>query len=177
MSQPFLGEIRLWALNYNPVGWAFCNGASMSVAQNSALFSLLGTTYGGDGRINFHLPDLRGRVPIHQGQGPGLTNRQMGQKGGTETETVTSGQMPAHKHNMFGEEDVGTTPLPGPNFLIGELEINSQAVSFYSTSSPSLSLSADALSTEGGTTSRPNLMPYLTMNYCIATVGIFPTRT
>jgi microcystin-dependent protein len=177
MSEPFIGEIRLWALNYAPAGWAHCDGTLLQVSQNTALFSLIGTTYGGDGRTTFALPDLRGRVPIHQGQGVGLNARNIGQKGGTETVVLTTNQMPVHRHNLYGEDDVGTTAKPGFDVLPGEFEINGKAIDFYSNSAASRTLNANhALTNTGGNMGHENRMPYLTMNYCIALTGIYPTR-
>ena len=115
MSEPFVGEIRMFAGNFAPRGWSLCDGQLVAVSQNDALFSLLGTIYGGDGRTTFGLPDMRGRIPIHAGTGPGLSQRRLGAKGGTERETITVTQMPSHTHPLHGTDDPGDTPNPAGN--------------------------------------------------------------
>src|SRR5262245_2996958 len=112
MSQPYIGEIRMVGFNFAPLGWALCNGQLLAISQNTALFSLLGTTYGGNGQTTFALPDLRGRIPIHQGQGPGLSNRVLGEVGGQESVALTSQQMPAHTHALLASPSPGTTISP-----------------------------------------------------------------
>lgn len=166
MSDYYLGEIRLFGFNFAPRGWALCNGQLMSISQNSALFALLGTTYGGDGITTFALPDLRGRVAIHQGQGPGLSSHVMGEVGGTETVTLTTNQMPSHAHNPLGSAGAQTTnrpdgaaPAQGGNY-----------------STPDASHPMATTSVVGGSQPHNNVQPYLTMNYCIAVTGIFPSR-
>jgi len=171
MSEPFVGEIRMFAGNFAPRGWAFCDGQLLAVSQNDALFSLLGTIYGGDGRTTFGLPDLRGRIPIHAGSGPGLLPRQLGSKGGSETETITVNQLPSHSHVMRASTNAasGNDPTGG---LIGD----SPSVDVFTESSPSVSLAPEAISTVGGSRSHTNLMPFLCIHFIIALLGIYPSR-
>ena len=177
MVEPFIGEIRLFGFNFAPRNWALCDGSILQTRDNEPLFSLISTIYGGDGRTTFGLPDLRGRTPIHKGSGIGLSNRPIGHKSGTETVTLTTNQMPAHRHTMHGEEDIGTLSAPATDSLLGELEFNGNPINFYSSTTPSRTLATTALNNTGGNNARENLMPYLTMNYCIALLGLFPTRT
>ncbi|RYD14698.1 MAG: phage tail protein [Lysobacteraceae bacterium] len=171
MSEPFLGEIQMVGFNFAPRGWAFCHGSLLSIAQNDALYALLGTTYGGDGQVTFALPDLRGRIPIAQGQGPGLTNRVVGQLGGTETVTLGAQQMPAHQHQM-AVAAIGTrTPAPGGNLLAsGEADIYSR------NAGPTVGLAATQLSAAGSSLPHENMQPVLAVNFIIALEGIFPSR-
>ncbi|NEP11980.1 MAG: phage tail protein [Symploca sp. SIO1A3] len=175
MSEAFIGEIRMFAGNFNPVGWAFCNGAQMIISQNQALFSLLGTTYGGDGRTTFNLPDLRGRVPIHMGQGPGLTNRPIGSKGGAEQVTLTSSNLPKHTHAWQASEATVSQTTPEGN-LLGK----NVAVDIYNDqTSNQVNMSTSVIATDGGhasPTARENLMPYLAIYFIIALQGIYPSR-
>jgi microcystin-dependent protein len=166
---PFLGEIRLFGFNFAPQGWATCSGQIMSIAQNSALFSLLGTMYGGDGVTNFALPDLRGRAPIGQGNAPGLSPRIIGQIGGTETVTLIQSQMPQHSH---GVNAAATSETKNP---AGKLPGISAAGSAYG-SSPSASMSGQMVGAAGGSQPHENMAPYLVGNWCIALDGIFPSR-
>jgi microcystin-dependent protein len=159
--------------NFAPRGWALCDGQLLAVSQNDALFSLLGTIYGGDGRTTFGLPDLRGRLPIHAGQGPGLSNRQLGSKSGTETETLTVAQIPAHDHDMFASTEAGNTMSPGSSFLA-----NTGRVRMYrATSGTNVTMHANTLANAGGSQGHTNLMPSLCVNFIIALVGIYPSRT
>jgi microcystin-dependent protein len=175
---PFLGEIRLMGCAYAPRGWAFCNGQAMAINQNQALFSLLGTTYGGNGVTTFNLPDLRGRVALGIGQGPGLQNYVQGQMAGTENVTLTPAQMPQHIHPVTGtikstETSSGASPA-------GFYPANS-GITQYSTGASNASLAGGSLSgasgTTGGNQGHENHQPVMAMNYCIATVGIFPSRS
>lgn len=159
MSDPFIGQISLFGFNFPPRGWATCSGQILPIAQNTALFSLLGTTYGGDGRTTFALPDLRGRVPIHQGQGPGLSDYVIGQAGGQETITLLESQMPPHTHDLFGVQGTGTT---GRGVATTPTDVQRNLT--------------DRMSVEGGGQPHDNVQPYLTVNYCIALQGIFPSR-
>ncbi len=172
MSEPFVGEIRMFAGNFAPRGWAFCDGQLLAVSQNDALFSLLGTIYGGDGRTTFGLPDLRGRVPIHAGDGPGLSSRRLGAKFGTENETLTVNQLSSHTHNPWGATDgtpANTSPLnaalakPTPNI-------------FATTRNSTASMNADTITKVGGSRSHTNLMPFLCIHFIIALFGIYPSR-
>jgi microcystin-dependent protein len=172
MSEPFVGEIRMFAGNFAPRGWAFCDGQLLAVSQNDALFSLLGTIYGGDGRTTFGLPDLRGRVPIHAGTGPGLSPRRLGAKGGSEKETLTVNQLPSHTHPFRGSTDNGLDPNPQGNHVAA-----STALQPYSeTEIADTDLASSAVSNVGGSRSHSNLMPFLCVNFIMALVGIYPSR-
>jgi len=173
----FIGEIRMFGGNFAPRGWALCNGQLLPISQYSALFSLLGTTYGGDGRTNFALPDLRGRVPIHAGQGPGLSSRQLGQRGGVETVTLTTQQMPAHTHTanvvQAADSSVGTSDKPG-NMLPAR---NAASTPQYgATANTTLNGTTVTVENSGAGQAHENMQPYVTVNYIIATEGIFPSR-
>lgn len=171
MSEPFIGEIRMFAGNFAPRGWAFCDGQLLAVSQNDALFSLLGTIYGGDGQTTFGLPDVRGRLPIHAGNGPGLSSRRLGSKGGAENVTLTVNQMPSHGHG------VNATPEgAGANSPEGALIGDSPNVDVFSESAPSANLSPDAVSGVGGSQSHSNLMPYLCVHFIISLFGIYPSQ-
>jgi microcystin-dependent protein len=172
MSEPFIGQITLFAGNFAPRGWAFCNGQLLSIQQNTALFSLLGTTYGGNGQTTFALPDLRGRAPISAGQAPGLSNYVLGQSGGTETTTLTINQIPAHVHTTVAvsSPDPGTTTNPANAVLA-----NSGEVPIYGTSNPQ-QLAGPTTGLSGSNQPFSNLSPYLTLNYIIALQGIYPPR-
>lgn len=172
MSEPFVGEIRMFAGNFAPRGWAFCDGQLLAVSQNDALFSLLGTIYGGDGRTTFGLPDCRGRIPLHAGDGPGLSPRRLGAKGGTERVTLTVNQLPSHAHGV-NATPVGATA----NSAQGALIADSPAVDVFSESATSDSLSPNAVTSVGGSQSHTNLMPFLCVNFIISLVGIFPSST
>ncbi|MCB1032392.1 MAG: phage tail protein [Acidobacteria bacterium] len=171
MSEPFVGEIRMFAGNFAPRGWAFCDGQLLAVSQNDALFSLLGTIYGGDGRTTFGLPDLRGRIPIHAGHGPGLSERRLGAKGGEEKVTLTVNQLPSHTHPMKASSDTALD-IPPAGKVLGE----STVASMYINDIPSTNLSSQAISSVGGSRSHTNLMPFLCIHFIIALVGIYPSR-
>jgi microcystin-dependent protein len=164
MSEPFLGEIRIVSFTYPPKGWAFCNGQILPIAQNSALFSLLGTTYGGNGVNTFALPNLQGRVPIHTGNSFSL-----GQAQGEQTHTLTVGELPAHSHQAAGSQAAADQVSPS-----GALWAATPA-NAYSTS-PTTSMRSSAVGSSGGGQPHENMPPYLTLNFCIALVGIFPSR-
>jgi microcystin-dependent protein len=173
MSEPFVGEIRMFGGNFAPRGWAFCDGQLLAVSQNDALFSLLGTIYGGDGRTTFGLPDLRGRIPIHAGSGPGLSPRRLGAKAGTETETITVNTLAAHSHTLHGSDDPGGDTAPA-----GNLPGTGAGTNLYSTSTPDKTLnSATIMDNSGGSQSHTNLMPSLCVHFIIALVGIYPSRS
>lgn len=172
MTDPFLAEMRVFPFNFAPRGWAFCNGQLMAISQNTALFSLLGTTYGGDGRTTFGLPNLQGSVPVQQGDGPGLSQRFLGETGGTDTVTLLQSEMPQHSHNMTAQTvDQGDTRIPAPTVNLG----NTQVYAGPNAGSPS-TLDPNALPLVGGNQPHNNLMPYLTLNFNIALQGIFPQR-
>ncbi len=169
MSSPFIGEIRMFGGNFAPRGWAFCNGQTIPIAQNTALFSLLGTTYGGDGRSTFALPDLRGRMPMQHGNGPGLTPRVLGQADGAPTHTLTSAEMPAHGHPLNAAA-AGTTGTPGASVALA-----SGVKAYRSPASSPVSMAA-GLAPTGGGQAHENRQPYLGVTFIIATQGIFPAR-
>jgi microcystin-dependent protein len=172
MSEPFVGEIRMFAGNFAPRGWAFCDGQLLAVSQNDALFSLLGTIYGGDGRTTFGLPDLRGRLPIHAGHGPGLSERRLGAKGGSEKVTLTVNQMPSHSHGPLQ----GSTQLADQANLNDRVPAQSNIVDYYIDDSLSANLAASSVGNVGGSRSHTNLMPFLCIHFIIALFGIYPSR-
>ncbi len=176
MSEPFVGEIRMFAGNFAPRGWAFCDGQLLAVSQNDALFSLLGTIYGGDGRTTFGLPDLRGRIPIHAGHGPGLSDRILGAKGGAEKVTLTVNQMPSHGHvfqatssNASNRSPVGT---PDTNGYARPLNTDV----YSDNASTPVNFASGMVAHVGGSRSHTNEMPYLCVNFIVALVGIYPSR-
>lgn len=173
MSEPFIGQINVVAFNFAPRGWAECNGQLLPIAQNTALFSLLGTTFGGDGRSTFALPDLRGRTPVHWGQGPGLPEISLGESAGSETVTLISTQMPMHNHIALASASPGNQPGPAGHSWAAE---GTGATFVYSNQSPNGSMGPTALASAGGNQPHNNMQPYLTMNFVIALVGIFPSR-
>jgi microcystin-dependent protein len=169
--EPFVGEIMIFAGNFAPRGWALCDGQLLAVSQNEALFSLLGTTYGGDGRTTFGLPDLRSRIPMNAGQGPGLTNRPLGQKSGAERVTLTINQLPAHSHALRADEATGKKSSPTGNVLAYDRRDTQ-----YSDQGPDVDMSAAAIQAAGGGQAHDNTPPFLSVNYCIALVGYYPSR-
>ena len=176
MATPFLGEVRIFSFNFAPKGWAMCNGQVMPIAQNQALFALLGTTYGGDGTTNFALPDLRSRIAIGFGQGPGLSNYVQGQFGGEEVHTLITQEMPAHNHPVACKSTIdNSTPPTSPVSNFWTRENNGDAP--YSSTPNGLSgMHPSAIATAGGSQPHLNLQPSLTMNFCIALAGVFPSR-
>ncbi|MGH1337050.1 MAG: phage tail protein [Aureispira sp.] len=170
---PLLAEVKLFAGNFPPRGWAFCDGQLLPISQNAALFSLLGTMYGGDGRTTFGLPDLRGRTPIGPRQGAGLTPYREGQFGGQEHVTLTNSQMPSHSHNLNADVNPGTTNVPTNHILANTAAFDNE----YSTATPNTSLNSQAIGTSGGNQSHENRQPFLAINYIIATQGVFPSRS
>ena len=175
MADPFVAEIRIFPFNFAPKGWAFCDGQLLSISQNPALFSLLGTTYGGNGTSNFALPNMQGNVPMHPGQGPGLSLHDLGEIGGSETVTLLESEMPAHPHTMFANAVVGDTNAPSPSV---SLTRSANATAYQDVTNQNIvGFSGLALAPAGGDQSHNNLMPYLTLNFCIALQGVFPPRT
>ena len=171
-SQPFIGELMLVGSNFCPVGWAAAAGQIMSIAQNTALFSLLGTQFGGNGQTTFALPDLRGRAPIGAGQGPGLTDRAIGEMAGQETVTLTTDQMPAHTHPAYASTLAGNTANPAAALPARKLR-----TLLYRGGAPANTIMADdSIGSAGGGQPHDNMPPYLAMTWCIATQGIFPSR-
>lgn len=179
--EPFIGEIRAVGFNFAPRGWSFCQGQLMSISQNSALFAILGTTYGGDGRTTFALPDLRGRIVVDAGQGPGLSRYTLGQASGTENVTLLTTQMPAHIHNLNSDIAVGANSTSGSTTSpAGNVPAANTNVQRYSTSTDTLMAAGSVSGTAtavGGSAPHSNLMPYLSLNYIIAITGIFPPRS
>ncbi len=174
MSDPFVAEIRIFPFNFAPKGWALCDGQLIAISQNTALFSLLGTTYGGNGTTVFALPNLQGAAPMHAGQGQGLSLRDLGEVGGEQNLTLLDSEMPAHTHTAQGIAGAGGQG-PGGNTWA---EANQRGISEYTPSSgQNVSMSPQALSTSGGSQPHNNMMPYLVFNFCIALQGIFPSRS
>ncbi len=171
MSEAFIAEIRVFPYNFVPRGWAACDGQLISIASNVALFALLGTTYGGDGRTTFALPDLRGRFPMGQGQGPGLSNRQLGEQVGTETVTLAAQQMPAHNHALLSTSSANSSSPSGA--ALANVATNGSVYRTPGTLVPS----GSTLSPTGGGQPHDNRQPALALIFCIATQGIFPSRT
>lgn len=170
MSEPFVGEIKMFAGNFAPRSWALCDGQLLSVSQNDALFSLLGTIYGGDGRTTFGLPDMRGRLPIHVGSGPGLTPRQLGQRFGQESVNLTAAQTPPHTHQLRATDEAGETTNPS-----GQVQAQTTDES-YSTDPPNTNMASPAISTSGSSQSHFNIQPFQCINFIIALFGIYPSR-
>ncbi len=175
MSEPFVAEIRIFAGNFAPRNWAFCDGQLLPVAQNTALFSIIGTTYGGDGRSTMGLPNLQGRAPMHPGRGPGLTTRRLGQTGGVEEVTLTVGEIPTHSHTLMGstdesEFDGSSNPA---NHVTGTVEGGKE---FYAEANNLSPLNQAAVSSVGGNQPHNNMQPFLVMNFIIALQGLYPSR-
>lgn len=171
-TEPFIGEIKLFAGNFQILGHAYCQGQLVSIAQNIALFSLLGTTYGGDGQTTFALPDLRGRVPLHMGNGAGLSPRTIGEVSGSETVTLTTQQIPSHTHLLNANAATGNVANPANNFWAAQPAL----LQYAPASTPTSNMKANAIANTGGSQPHTNLQPYLAINYLIALEGIFPSR-
>jgi microcystin-dependent protein len=164
MSEPFLSEIKMMSFNFPPKGWAFCNGQLLPINQNQALFSLLGTTYGGDGRVNFGLPNLQGRTPMHMGNGHVL-----GENGGEQSHVLSISEIPTHTHNLMGTTTAADVPGPGTNLLAA-------AANLYAGASNLTSMNPASISAAGGNQAHLNMQPFLTISFCIALQGIFPSQ-
>ena len=173
MSEPFIAEIRIFAGNFAPRSWAFCDGQLLPISQNTALFSLIGTTYGGDGRSTTALPDLQGRIPMHPGRGPGLTSRRLGQRGGVEIVSLSEAQMPNHTHTLRATE-----LRAGSGTAVGNTLAEPRDGLLYqsNTSANLVSMSPQALPNTGGSQAHNNLQPFLVMNFIIALQGLYPSR-
>ncbi len=171
MSEPYVGEIRMFGGNFPPVGWAFCDGQSLPISENEVLFQLIGTTYGGDGQETFNVPDLRGRVPIHMGTGAGLSTYQIGEAAGVEAVTLTTNQVPSHAHAWVASDGAATSGSPAGNVLA-----EGQARTFAAYSTPA-TLHANTVAPAGGSQPHDNLQPYLCISFIISLFGIFPTQT
>ena len=175
MSNPFVGEIRIFGFNFAPTGWALCAGQILPISQNTALFSLLGTYYGGNGTSNFALPNLQGCAPVNQGQGAGLSPYVMGQSGGVSTVTLNANQMPAHNHNVQCLAAGGDSNTP-VNHGFAEVTAGRGTTNLYAASSDGTTMNATAISSAGGGQPHNNMAPYLAVNFCIALIGIYPAR-
>lgn len=172
MSSPYVGEIRMFAGSFAPAGWAFCNGQLMAISENDTLFTLIGTTYGGDGQSTFGLPDLQGRVPIHAGQGPGITqNYQLGEKAGVESVTLGIQQIPVHNHALVASAAAGSSSSPANNVLAA-----SNTVSMYKAGTPNAPMNAAMIGTAGGSQPHDNFQPYLCVSFIISLFGVFPNQ-
>ncbi len=171
MADPFVAEIRIVTFNFAPNGWAFCNGQLLPLSQNTALFSLLGTTYGGNGKSNFALPDLQGRAPMHPGQGPGLSLHDLGETGGSETVTLLQSEIPAHTHTVMTGNAAGDINIPTNNALA-----RSANGSVYGNTGPTVLWAPNAITPSGGSLPHNNMQKYLTLNFIIALQGVFPPR-
>lgn len=170
MSEPFIGEVTMFGFNYSPRGYAFCNGQLLPIAQNQALFSILGTTYGGNGTQTFGLPDLQGKSPMHVGQGPGLSPVALGQTGGESSHTLLLSEMPTHSHLVTASSVAADLSLPTSNYFA------TGGQSVYSSAAADVALSSAALTSIGGNQGHNNMPPYSVLNFCIALVGTFPSR-
>jgi len=172
MPEPYVGEIRMFAGNFAPNGWMFCEGQTLPISENEVLFQLIGTTYGGDGEETFNLPNLASRVPLHMGTGPNGTTYQIGEMAGTEQETLTVQQIPVHTHPMTAS----TAPAQGTNPQ-GSVPAQSSLVTLYSPEQPSVSLASNAITPVGGSQPHENCQPFLCINFIISLYGIFPSQT
>lgn len=172
MADPFVAEIRIFPFNFAPKGWATCDGQLLPLSQNTALFSLLGTTYGGNGKSNFALPDLQGRAPMHPGQGPGLSLYDLGQSGGSETVSLLESEIPNHSHQLRAVNDVGDVADPAGNSMA-----RSSGAAVYGAAGSTVSMSDQSLVPAGGDQPHNNLQPNLVLKFCIALQGVFPPRT
>ncbi len=174
MADPFVAEIRIYPFNFAPRGWAFCDGQLLPISQNTALFSLLGTTYGGDGRTNFGLPNLQGSAPMHPGQGPGLSLHDLGETSGTESVTLLESELPAHSHTFMAVSAAASLNAPAPDRALAR---SSGGFAFQQSPANPVNLAPQSLTVVGGGLPHNNMMPYLTFNFCIALQGVFPPRT
>lgn len=174
MADPFVAEIRIFPFNFAPNGWAWCDGQLLPLSQNTALFSLLGTTYGGNGKSNFALPDMQGRAPMHPGQGPGLSLHDLGETGGSETVTLLQSEMPSHSHALLSSVEDGTQGTLSNSVALS----TSVGGALYQTTTNTnlVSMSPQTLTPIGGGTPHNNMQPYLTFYFCIALQGVFPPR-
>ena len=171
MSTPYVGEIRLFAGNFAPQGWMQCQGQLMAIAENETLFNLIGTTYGGDGQTTFALPDLQGRVPVHQGQGLGLSPRVVGEKGGTETVTLQLNQLPAHTHALHASTAAASITTPASALL------GATTVASYDSNPATTAMAAGAVSSAGGNAPHNNMAPSMAITYIVSLFGIFPSQS
>jgi microcystin-dependent protein len=174
---PFVAEIRIFPFNFAPKGWAFCDGQILPLSQNTALFSLLGTTYGGDGKSNFALPDMQGSAPMHPGQGPGLSLHDLGERGGSETVTLLDSEIPAHTHVVGRALDANGDSLSPVGHVWAQAPGGRGSLLAYNQGPPTKPMAANTILPAGGDQPHNNMMPYLTLNFCIALQGVYPPRT
>ena len=174
MAQPYIGEIRMFAGNFAPAGWAFCNGQLQAISENDALFTLIGTTYGGDGQSTFALPNLQSRVPMHAGTGPDGVTYQLAEMAGAESVTLSVNQIPSHNHAHLGSASTASSTDPVGN--VGA-RVTAAAVFPYGSDNPPQPLSPQAIQPTGGSQPHENMQPYLCINYIISLYGLFPTQT
>lgn len=177
MSDPYVGEIRMFGGSFAPSNWAFCNGQIIAISQNSALFSLLGTTYGGDGRVSFGLPEMRGRLPVHQGAGPGLTPRRMGEKMGHETVALNINQIPAHSHAYNASTEIANSPNPANDVLASQDDGDTPYAAQPVDPANLQAMNSQTLAMKGQSQPHSNMMPYLPINFIICLFGIYPPRS
>lgn len=177
MSEPFTAEVRIFAGNFAPRGWAFCNGQLLPIAQNTALFSLIGTTYGGDGRTTTALPDLQGRSAMHPGRGPGLTARRLGEKDGTDTVTLNINQIPQHTHTASTSLQPANEDDPQADAYLGAGAAATSKLYSPGSTAYSGAMAPEALALVGGSQAHNNVQPYLVLNFIIALVGLYPSRS
>ena len=174
MADPFVAEIRIFPFNFAPKGWAWCDGQLLPLSQNTALFSLLGTTYGGNGKSNFALPDLQGRAPMHPGQGPGLSLHDLGETGGSEAVTLLESEIPSHAHSLMASVDAANAQTPSSAVTLAR---SAGGTAYSTTTSGLVAMSDQALEPAGGDQPHNNLQPYLTFYFAIALQGVFPPRS
>jgi microcystin-dependent protein len=172
MGQPYVGEIRMFGGSFAPAGWAFCDGQLLPISENETLFQLIGTTYGGDGEATFALPGLSSRVPIHQGQGPGLSNNILGETGGVESVTLSTQQIPSHTHPVIASQNLANDFSPG-----NKVFAQSQTIDAYVQTPPFVALSPQSVSPVGGSQPHDNMQPYLVVSFIISLFGVFPQPT
>jgi microcystin-dependent protein len=176
MGQPYVGEIRMFGGSFSPAGWMSCQGQTIPISENDVLFTLIGTTYGGDGEETFNLPDLQGRAPLHQGTGPGGTTYQMGEKAGTESETLTTQQIPGHNHGMIASTAAST--LSPSNALLTVPTSSQQGITIYNNAPPSfVALHPNTVQPTGGSQPHDNMQPFLSITFIISLFGVFPSQT
>ncbi len=175
MADPFVAEIRIFPFNFAPKGWAFCDGQLLPLSQNTALFSLLGTTYGGNGKSNFALPNLQGSAVMQPGQGPGLSLHDLGEVGGSETVTLLESEIPSHRHSLAAMNDGATINTPAGQFVARPFGRGNNL--FATATTPLAGMNVNMLAPTGGDQPHNNMMPYLTLSFCIALQGVFPPRT
>jgi microcystin-dependent protein len=174
MAQPYIGEIRMFAGNFAPNGWMFCDGQTLAISENDALFTLIGTTYGGDGQETFNLPNLQSRIPIHMGTGPDGITYSLAEAAGTEQETLTIQQIPSHTHTMLGSKSNANSSNPAGNVVA---TVPTFGVRPYGTDAPKITMDANSVTPVGGSQPHENCQPFLCINYIISLFGVYPTQT